>query len=274
MNRFLSKIVSPVLVGSVAIAVLSSGCGSSSPNTKMIELPGQVVLDLVRLPSGLWFGKCEVTQAQWEAIMGENPSKFRGAIHPVENVSMDDCREFLEKLNSLPAVKETGLVFRLPTGFEWEYACRAGAKGKYCQLADGTEITDETLSRVAWFSDNSDEKTHPVGQKEPNAFGLFDMHGNVLEWLSTDDCLKDGWYNTPANDTENVPVGTLIPNSPELYDDQGHSWTWISKPERLSCGGCWASSAADCEASSLLGEELSFPDDDLGFRLCASGEAD
>ena len=133
-------------------------------------------------------GKTEVTQAQWKFVMGTNPSNFSGADNPVENVSWNDCQEFLEKLNALPEVKASGLVFRLPTEEEWKYACRAGATADYCKLADGTEIMADTLGKVAWFEGNSDCKTHPVGQKEPNAFGLYDMHGNVWEWTQTAIC--------------------------------------------------------------------------------------
>ena len=128
-------------------------------------------------------GKYEVTQAQWFAVMGHNPSYFEGDVyHPVEQVSWDDCKEFLKKLNALPEVMSLGLKFRLPTVAEWEHACRAGSTGDYCRLADGSEITDSELERVAWKYSNSDETTHPVGQKEPNFFGLYDMHGNVQEW--------------------------------------------------------------------------------------------
>lgn len=130
-------------------------------------------------------GRFEVTQAQWASVMGNNPSWFPDADHPVEHVSRDDCQEFLKKLNASPEAKKSGLMFRLPTEEEWEYACRAGAKGDYCRLADGTEITSETLGEVAWFEDNSCDETHPVGQKKPNAFGLYDMQGNVCEWTST-----------------------------------------------------------------------------------------
>ena len=131
--------------------------------------------------------KYEVTQALWFAVMGETPSYFKGADHPVERVSWDDCQKFLEKLNALPEVKESGVTYRLPTADEWDYACRAGATGDYCKLEDGTEITKETLGEVAWYDDNSGVETHPVGQKKPSAFGLYDMHGNVWEWSSTAD---------------------------------------------------------------------------------------
>lgn len=154
-------------------------------NAKTISVSDQVSIGLQSVPSGLWFGKTEVTQAQWEAVMGENPSKFKNPDNPVEQVSWDDCQEFLEKLNELPSVKKSGLMFRLPTDEEWEFACRAGATGDYCKLANGTEITKDTLGQVAWFDDNSGLETHPVGEKKPNAFGLYDMHGNVWEWTST-----------------------------------------------------------------------------------------
>ncbi len=131
--------------------------------------------------------KYECTQALWEAITGGNPSEFKGSDRPVEGVSWDDCRNFLEKLNETRKVKKSGLAFRLPTEEEWEYACRAGSSRDYCKLSDGSEITKETLGNVAWYDDNSDGKTHPVGRMQPNAFGLYDMHGNVWEWTSTPD---------------------------------------------------------------------------------------
>ena len=129
--------------------------------------------------------KYEVSQALWQSFMGENPSEFKGMDRPVENVSWNDCQEFLRRLNALPTVRESGAEYRLPTSEEWEYACRAGSTGDYCRLADGTEITEDTLDEVAWYYRNSEGETHPVGRKKPNAFGLYDMHGNVWEWTSS-----------------------------------------------------------------------------------------
>lgn len=148
----------------------------------------EIIETMVRIPDsaehkGLYFGKYEVTQVQWQLIMGKNPSSFKGDLSlPVENVSWNDCQKFIEKLNSYS--NETGYTFFLPTKEQWEYACRAGSKGKYGLLADGRE---GTLDEMGWYEDNSGGETHPVGQKKPNAWGLYDMHGNVWEWTASVD---------------------------------------------------------------------------------------
>ena len=155
----------------------------------------------VTIKKPFYMGKYEVTQKQWQAVMGGNPSRFKGPQNPVENVSWDDCQTFLQKLNEkLPA---SGAKFSLPTEAQWEYACRAGGTGKFCYGdAEGS------LGEYAWFAGNSGSKTHPVGEKKPNAWGLYDMHGNVWEWCQ--DYFHSGYYaKSPADD----PVGPSRPSS-------------------------------------------------------------
>ncbi len=157
--------------------------------------------DLVKIPGKTYaICKYEVSQTLWYAVTGEVPSRFKGGELPVESVSWDDCLSFLEKLNALPEVKASGLTYRLPTASEWEYACRAGATGDYCLLGDGAEVTSATLKEVSWYGeDRTKGATHSVGQKKPNAFGLYDMHGNVWEWVVTDGDSRTvcggGWRN-------------------------------------------------------------------------------
>ena len=155
--------------------------------------PDQIRKALDKLESGMIlipgrdFEMCkfEVTQAIWEPIAGFNPSKEKGPDIPVSNITMADIEEFLESLNDLPEVRASGRKFRLPTAEEWEYACLAGGTNGFCRLADGRQITAETLDEVAWFGRNSKNKPHSVCTKKPNALGLYDMHGNVAEFTST-----------------------------------------------------------------------------------------
>ncbi len=124
-------------------------------------------------------GVHEVTQSQYEAVMGSNPSHFKGPDNPVETVSWDDAVAFCRKLSDLPAERAAGRAYRLPTEAEWEYACRTGTTTAFSFGDD-----EKDLGKYAWFNGNSSNTTHAVGKKLPNGWGLYDMHGNVWEWCS------------------------------------------------------------------------------------------
>jgi len=150
--------------------------------------------------NGFWMGKYEVTQGQWERVMGSNPSHFKdGANYPIEQVSWNDAQEFIHILK-----QKAGKKFRLPTEAEWEYAARSG--GKHEKWA-GTSSEYE-LGSKAWYSFNSGSKTHPVGQKRPNGLGLHDMSGNVWEWCQ-DWYDKDYYRNSPRNNPEGPGGGNF-----------------------------------------------------------------
>jgi formylglycine-generating enzyme required for sulfatase activity len=158
----------------------------------------------VHITRPFYLGKYVVTQEQWQAVMGKNPSYFIGPKNPVDSVSWDDCQEYVARLNkrfqrtpnSLPTV---GGRFRLPTEAEWEYACRAGSKAKFCFGDD-----DSSLGEYAWHLGNSGDKPNPVGQKKPNAFGLFDMHGNAGEWCQ--DWYDERYYSSSVTDDPPGPT--------------------------------------------------------------------
>lgn len=160
------------------------GCSTNDTECRGEEKPTH----RVRLTKGFEMGKYEVTQAAWRSVMGSNPSHFKGNNRPVESVSWNDAQAFIGKLNA----HQDGYRYRLPTEAEWEYAARAGTKGAYAG----------SLSALAWYDQNSGEQTHPVGQKQPNAWGLYDMHGNVWEWVQD-------WYDFKlgTGDTVVDPVG-------------------------------------------------------------------
>lgn len=196
-KEFLAEQATLALENSETSEELGSFEGTEKPTSQEILIKNlqthsiseitSLIENIVLIPNkNQYFCKYEVTQGLWEAIMGNNPSRFKGDLNrPVENVSWNDCQEFIRKLNESKDVKAAGLSFRLPTREEWEYACRAGSTGKYGLLENGQEATIEL---VGWYDQNSGGKTHPVGQKKPNAWGLYDMHGNVYEWTTS---LKD-----------------------------------------------------------------------------------
>ena len=154
--------------------------------------------------SGYYIGKTEVTQALWKAVMGSNPSSFKGDNLPVEQVSWNDCQEFIRKLNSL-----TGQNFRLPTEAEWEFACRGGNNSRGYKYSGSNYIDN-----VAWYDGNSGDKTHPVGTKAPNELGIYDMSGNVWEWSAD-------WYGDYSSGAQTNPKGPYG-GSYRVY--RGGSW--------------------------------------------------
>lgn len=154
---------------------------------------------LVRITKPFYLGKYQVTQGQWQAVMGNNPSRFKDDPNrPVEQVSWEDTQEFLRRLSK----KAGGKPYRLPTEAEWEYAARAGSTGAYCF---GNDVSQ--LERYAWHSANAEGTTHPVGQLKANAWGLYDMHGNVWEWVSD---RYDGAYyqQSPTDDPQGPEQGS------------------------------------------------------------------
>ena len=189
----------------------------------------------VTLTNDYYIGKYEVTQALWQAVMGSNPSKFKGDNLPVENVSWKDCQEFLSKLNNT-----TGKTFRLPTEAEWEYAARGGKKNRGYLYSGSNNISD-----VAWYSDNSDNKTHAVGSKQANELGIYDMSGNVYEWCQD----RKGSYSSSSQVN---PTGAA------------------SGSYRVRRGGYWSSSARYCRSSDRSSSSPGYRDFDLGLRLVLS----
>ena len=153
----------------------------------------------VRITKPFYLGKYLVTQEQWEAVMGGNPSLSKGPKTPVEMVSWEDCQQFLDKLNAKSAAG--GGKFQLPSEAQWEYACRAGSSTRYCFGDD-----EAGLDEYAWYDKNSGHKTHPVGEKKPNAWGLYDVHGIAEQWCA--DWYDKGYYkNSPTDDPTGAATG-------------------------------------------------------------------
>ena len=172
----------------------------------------------VTLTNDYYMGKYEVTQALWKAVMGNNPSKFKGDNLPVENVSWYDCQEFISKLNRI-----TGKTFRLPTEAEWEYAARGGNKSRGYQYSGSNNLSD-----VAWYKDNGGSKTHAVGTKQPNELGIYDMSGNVYEWCQDR-------YGAYSSSSQVNPIGADIEPSNRVI--RGGSWDYYARICRSSDRG-------------------------------------
>jgi formylglycine-generating enzyme required for sulfatase activity len=204
---------------------------------------------IVRITQPFFIGVTEVTQGQYEQVTGRNPSAFSAAgrfgdrveemdtsSFPVERVRWDDAVEFCKKLSTMDDRK-----YRLPTEAEWEYACRAGATTKWCFGDDGVSLKD-----YAWYDDNADDRPHPVGQRKPNRWGLFDMHGNVWEWCS-DWHTRGGYSKLPEED----PTGAVTGSS------------------RVIRGGSWYAAATICRSAYRDWYHPTYRHHDRGFRVVA-----
>jgi formylglycine-generating enzyme required for sulfatase activity len=221
----LGLVLVPIAGGTFSMGSLSGGSDEQPVTTVTL--------------SPFWLAKTEVTQASWEAVMGSNPSYFKGGQLPVENVSWGDAMEFCRKLTErerqagrLP----TGTIYTLPTEAQWEYACRAGTTGDYAGQVDA----------MAWYDKNSGAATHAVATKQANAWGMHDMHGNVGEWC-------EDWY------ADKLPGGSVS-------DFKGAA----SGSNRIYRGGGWGGIAAYCRSAYRSRSSPGLRFDFLGFRLALS----
>ncbi|HJZ79739.1 MAG TPA: SUMF1/EgtB/PvdO family nonheme iron enzyme [Pyrinomonadaceae bacterium] len=275
-----------------------SGTESSTPKST----PGTVVrnkigMELVWIPSGVYImgstngrsderplhpvainysflmGKYEVTQAQWQQVMGTTvreqrdktnrtfPVRGEGSANPMQYVSWDEAQQFIQKLNEI----NDGYVYRLPTEEEWEYACRAGTTGDYAgerdevawfannagdQPVDATRIWNTDRNTYGSRVVNNGNKTHPVGTKKPNAFGLYDVHGNVNEWCQ--DSYHDSYNGAPTD---------------------GSAWVTADSPYRVARGGSWFNAAMDVRSSNRLSFKPDQRQNTIGFRVAATPRA-
>ncbi len=225
-DRVLEKLVSNMVYVEGGTFTMGATSEQNSDASSDVKPAHQVNL------SSFSIGRYEVTQEEWETVMGSNPSYFKGKNRPVEMVSWKDCQDFIKKLNQL-----TGMSFRLPTEAEWEYAARGGSKSHSYKYSGGNDI-----GSVAWYWDNSSNKTHEVGQKQSNELGLYDMSGNVKEW-----CFD--WK------------GDYLSSS--LANPKGPS----SGSDRVNRGGSRSLNAGFCSVFYRDGYAPSYRNSDLGLRL-------
>ena len=253
-----------LIYGALVVAFSPTASAQTATNLPSksitLELGNGAMMDFVLIPSGtfmmgaedrrmdekpvtkvtitqpFYFGKYEVTQEQWQAVMGNNPAYYKGTNLPVEQVSWNAAQAFLTNLNE----RVKGYRFRLPTEAEWEYACRAGTTAQY-SFGDG----DAALPEYGWFTGNGERKTHPVGEKKPNPWGLYDIHGNVWEWCQD-------WYGPYPGGEVTDPIGPA------------------SGTNIVMRGGSWSHGSRDLWSSYRFGRfKRDFPFRSIGFRVVA-----
>jgi len=219
-------------------ATVKASFGEEAVRTRSLDLGGGCQLKLVWVPpdtseeaakfnvsygDGFWLGQHEVTQQEYEAVMGGNPSTYRGAAHPVDKVGRNEANRFCQRVTQKCAGQLAGLSARLPSTSEWGHACRAGASSKY-----NTGDTEDDLLRAGWMPDNSFNRSHPVGLKMCNRFWLHDMHGNVAEWCERDASRGGSWRSRDRTSLEATGFRILVtkPDSELGRDREG--WMHLS----------------------------------------------
>ena len=235
MSVVSARVVIPSLDGNfdangVSFKMIKVTGGTFQMGTKGSEVDEQPVHNVTL--SDYYIGKTEVTQELWQAVMGSNPSNFKGDNLPVESVSWNDCQTFITKLNEL-----TGQNFRLPTEAEWEFAAKGGTQSK-----GYTYSGSNTLGDVAWYTSNSSDKTHEVATKAPNELGIYDMSGNVWEWCQD-------WYDSYSSSSQTNPTGP----SSGYY--------------RVNRGGSWSYNATNCRTANRSHNSPTYSNNRAGFRL-------
>jgi formylglycine-generating enzyme required for sulfatase activity len=232
----------------VSSGTFKMGGSEADPDIHPIETPQTTV----SLSKDYLLGKYEVTQDQWNVIMVDNPSAFAGGDLPVERVTWFKAVEFCERLTKREVAAgrlPDGYAFGLPTEAQWEYACRAGSEDRFYY---GQDPDYSELSNYAWYRDNSDYKTHPVGEKLPNAWGLYDMYGNVTEWCSDWLVPLPGGHVTDLN-----------------WNDAG-----ILRGRRVRRGGDMRIIGMGCRSSRREAVDPYYKDDALGFRVALSWQGE